>query len=285
MLNWWESIILGVVEGVTEFLPVSSTGHLTIVEKLMGKPIDDPSLTAYTAIIQIGAILASVIYFRTDIWRIITGWFAGVADKGKRGADYNMGWAVIAGTFVTGTIAFLGKDLITGPLRSLWVVAIGLVLWSIAMWLGDRHTAKLRDDQKATLDDITWKDGAILGLVQCLSLAPGVSRSGATIVGGLFKGLDRLAATKLSFYLGIPALIAAGLYEAVSTAPEISAAGGVGWTATLIGMVVSFIVAYASIAWLLKFVASNTFTSFVIYRLALAAVIVVLLVGNVISAT
>ena len=282
MLNWWESVLLGIVEGVTEFLPVSSTGHLTIDEKLMNKPIDDPSLTAFTAIIQMGAILAAVMYFWKDIVRIVVGWFAGVREASKRGPDYNMGWAVIVGTLITGVIGFLGKDLITGAFRSLWVVVGGLILWSIAMYLGDRHSANTPDAEKGGLEQITWKDGAILGLVQCLALVPGVSRSGATIVGGLFKGLDRLAATKLSFYLGIPALLAAGAFEMVTVAPEISA--GVGWSMTLLATVVSFIVAYASIAWLLKFVASNNFTSFVVYRLALAAVIVMLLVGKVITA-
>lgn len=282
MLNWWESVILGIVEGVTEFLPVSSTGHLTIVEKLMNKPIDDPGLTAFTAIIQTGAILAAVLYFWKDIVRIVVAWFGGLTNASKRGADYNMGWAVIVGTFITGVIGFLGKDLITGAFRSLWVVAAGLLVWSVAMFLGDRHAAKTPDDRKTGLEQITWKDGAILGLMQCLALVPGVSRSGATIVGGLFKGMDRVAATKLSFYLGIPALLASGAFEAVSATGDISS--GVGWSMTLLATVVSFIVAYASIAWLLKFLASNTFTSFVVYRIGLAAVIVMLLVGKVITA-
>lgn len=282
MLNWWESIILGVVEGVTEFLPVSSTGHLTIVEKLMNKPIDDPGLTAFTAIIQSGAILAAVLYFWKDIARIAGAWIAGATNKDKRGADYNMGWAVIVGTLITGVIGFLGKDLITGAFRSLWFVAGGLLLWSVAMFLGDRHEQNTAGEQKVGLDEITWKDGAILGLVQCLSLVPGVSRSGATIVGGLFKGLDRVAATKLSFYLGIPALLAAGLFEVITEAPHVSQ--GVGWGMTLLATVVSFVVAYASIAWLLRFVATNNFTAFVIYRIGLAAVIIMLLVGNVITA-
>lgn len=281
-MTWWQSVILGIVEGVTEFLPVSSTGHLTITEKLMGMAIDDPGITAYTAIIQIGAILAAVIYFWKDIARIAVAFIKGLGNKQARDADYNMGWAVVVGTVITAGVALLGKDLITGALRSMWVVAAGLILWSIAMYLGDRHSAKLTEGQKRGLETITWKDGAILGAVQCLSLVPGVSRSGATITGGLFSGLDRLAATKLSFYLGIPALVAAGCYEAASEFSHVSET--IGWGVTGIGMVVSFFVAYASIAWLLKFVASNTFTSFVIYRVVVGLAIIGLLAGGVITA-
>lgn len=283
MLSWLDAIILGVVEGVTEFLPVSSTGHLTIVEKLMGKQIDDPGLTAFTAIIQVGAIFAAILYFWKDIVRIVAGWFKGLRNADERGADYNMGWAVIVGTAITGVIGFACKDLITGPLRSMWVVAAGLILWSAAMWWGDKVEASRPSRAKSSLDEITWKDGAILGLMQCLALIPGVSRSGATIVGGLgIAKLDRLAATKLSFYLGIPALCAAGLFEAVSEASHVSAT--VGWGVTAIGIIVSFVVAYASIAWLLKFVASNSFTSFVIYRVIAGLAIIGLLVAGVITA-
>lgn len=281
-MTWWESIILGIVEGVTEFLPVSSTGHLTIVEKLMGMPIEDPGITAYTAIIQIGAILAAVIYFWGDIVRIVKAWFAGLRNESRRDGDYNMGWAVIVGTVITAGVALLGENLITGALRSMWVVATGLIVWSFAMFAADRYSAKLDDSKKRSLDSITWKDGALLGLVQCFSLAPGVSRSGATIVGGLFSGLDRLAATKLSFYLGIPALTAAGIYQALTEGPQVGQT--VGWGITILGMVVSFVVAYASIAWLLKFVASNTFTSFVIYRIVVGLAIIGLLLGGVITA-
>ena len=186
-------------------------------------------------------------------------WFAGLRQESRRDADYNMGWAVIVGTVITAGVALLGENLITGALRSMWVVAIGLIVWSVAMFAADRYSARLDDSRKRSLDSITWKDGALLGLVQCISLAPGVSRSGATIVGGLFSGLDRVAATKLSFYLGIPALTAAGIFQAATEF-------------------------YASIAWLLKFVATNTFTSFVVYRVVVGVAIIGLLLGGVITA-
>ena len=278
MLEWWESVLLGIVEGVTEFLPISSTGHLTVVEKLMGLPIDDPSVTAYTAIIQIGAMIASIVYFWSDIVRIATAWFAGLADKARRGPDFHLGWAVIAGFSVTAVVALLLKDLIEGPLRSLWFIVGGLILWSVAMFVGDRVGKQQRGE-----DSITWKDGVILGLIQCLSLVPGVSRSGATITGGLFLGIDRVTATRMSFFLGIPTLVAAGTFQAVTSASDIAAPGGIGWVATVLGIVVSFVVAYASIAWLLKFIATNDFTAFVIYRVILGVVIAGLLLTNVIQ--
>lgn len=187
-----------------------------------------------------------------------------------------MGWAVIAGVAVTGIIAFALKDIVRGPLRSLWFVVGGLLVWSIVMFCADKFGKQDRGE-----DSITWKDGALLGLIQCFSLIPGVSRSGATISGALFLGIDRLTATRMSFFLGIPTLVAAGGLQAVTQASAITA--GVGWGATVIGLIVSFVVAYASIAWLLKFVATNDFTAFIIYRIVVGLVIGGLLLGNVIT--
>lgn len=278
MVEWWQSVLLGIVEGVTEFLPVSSTGHLTVTEKLLGLTIDDPSVTAYTAIIQIGAMVASVIYFWSDIVRIATGWFTGLARADKRGSDYHLGWAVIVGFAVTSVIGLAFKDVIEGPLRSLWFVVGGLVAWSVVMFAGDRLGKQARGE-----GSITWKDGLLLGLFQSVALIPGISRSGATISGALLMGIDRVAATRMSFFLGIPTLIAAGLLQAVTAAPEIGAPGGVGWLATIIGIIVSFVVAYASIAWLLKFVATNDFTVFVVYRIVFAGLVATLLVTGLVT--
>lgn len=278
MISWWQSVLLGIVEGITEFLPISSTGHLTVTEKLMGVAIDDPSVTAYTAIIQVGAMIASIIYFWGDIVRFATAWFKGLRDAGARNSDYRMGWAIIAGFIPTAVIALLAESLITGVLRSLWAVVIGLIVWSVVMFLGDRLGKQNRGE-----DSITVRDGLILGTLQSLALVPGVSRSGATITGGLLLGLDRVAATRMSFFLGIPTLVASGLYQAVKEAKHV--ADGVGWASTAIGTVVSGVVAYASIAWLLRFVSKNNFTGFIIYRIALALVIIALLVTQTISAT
>ncbi len=279
MLEWWQSIILGIVEGVTEFLPVSSTGHLTVTEKLMGMRIDDPTVTAYTAIIQVGAMAAAVVYFWGDIARITVAWLAGLrSSDARQNPDYQMGWAVFAGFFITAVVALALKDLVEGPFRSLWFVVGGLLAWSVVMFAGDRWGSQRRGEAS-----ITWKDGALLGLIQVVSLVPGVSRSGATISGALLMGIDRVTATRMSFFLGIPTLVAAGGLQAVQEASEIGGAGGVGWPATIIGIAVSFVVAYASIAWLLKWISTNDFTVFVVYRIVLGLVVAGLLVTGVIT--
>lgn len=278
-MEWWQSVILGIVEGVTEFLPISSTGHLTVAEKLMGMQIDDPGVTAYTAIIQVGAMIASIVYFWSDIVRIATAWFSGLRGaEARKNPDYQMGWAVIGGFGVTAVIALLLKKWVEGPFRSLWVVAMGLALWSIVMFLGDRLGKQTRGEKSVTV-----KDGLLLGAIQAFALVPGVSRSGATISGAMLMGIDRVTATRLSFFLGIPTLVAAGGFEAVTAASHVG--DTVGWVPTLIGLVISFVVAYASIAWLLKFVATNDFSGFVIYRSVAAVVIALLLAFGVVTAT
>lgn len=277
-MDWLHAIILGIVEGVTEFLPISSTGHLTIVEKLLGYQIDDPGLTAFTAVIQIGAILAAVIYFWKDIVRLATGWFRGVANAVHRDdPDYRMGWNVIIGSVPIAVVGLALQDVIEGPFRSLWVVVGGLIGWSVVLWLADRRGTLSRGE-----DSVTWQDALVIGSVQSFALIPGVSRSGATISAALLRGIDRVTATRLSFFFGIPALAAAGAMQAVTQAGNI--ASTVGWGPVVVGAVVSFVVGYASIAWLLRFVASNTFTGFVVYRVALGLLIAGLLVAGVVEA-
>jgi undecaprenyl-diphosphatase len=273
-----EAILLGIIEGVTEFLPVSSTAHLTIAENLLGFSVKDADIVAFTAIIQIGAIVAALLYFRKDIWRIVSGWLKGLFARGERGADYRFGWAVIIGSIPIAVIGLAFKDQIENGVRSLWLVAAALIIWSGVMWLADRTARQNRHEK-----DTTWRDTFIIGLTQCLALIPGVSRSGATISAGLFRGLDRVAVTRLSFFLAIPALLAAGLLEAASRWDQVSQ--GVGWTATLVATGVSFVVAYASIAWLLNFVAKHSFNVFVIYRVALGVLLIILLAAGTISAT
>jgi undecaprenyl-diphosphatase len=278
-LQIWEAIVLGVVEGVTEFLPVSSTGHLTITEKLMDIPIDDKGVTAFTAVIQVGAILAAVIYFRNDIIRFITGLFRGLRSaEARRHPDWTMAINVIVGSVPIAIIGLAFKDLIEGALRSLWFVAGALVVWSLVMILSEYFGRQKRGEAEAT-----WKDALIIGLVQCIALVPGVSRSGATISGGLLRNFDRVTATRLSFFLGIPALAAAGILEGVQRAKEIGET--VGWVPTAVGTGVSFVIAYVSIAWLLKYVAGHTFAAFVYYRVAVGGIIIALLWTGAITAT
>jgi undecaprenyl-diphosphatase len=279
-VNLIQALILGIVEGITEFLPISSTGHLTIAEKLMGFSITSPDITAFTAIIQVGAIFATLLYFRQDIIRIVVAWVRGVFSKEKRSdVDYRFGWAVIIGSLPIGIIGILFKDQIQTTLRSLWFVGFALLLWSVVMWMADQLSRQTRK----TEDTANWRDTVIIGIVQCLAFVPGVSRSGATISAGLFRGFDRVAATKLSFFLAIPALLAAGALQAVSQSSNISS--GVGWGPTIVATVVSFIVAYISIAWLLKFIAKHNFSLFIGYRIALGVVLIVLLVTHTITAT
>ena len=277
-MNFWQAVLLGVVEGITEFLPVSSTGHLTIVEKLLGLSVDDRGVTAFTAVIQVGAILGSIVYFRSDIIRLAVAWFRGLTNAGARQErDYKMAWLVIAGSIPIGIVGFLARDLITGPLRSLWFVVGGLVVWSVVMVLAERFGRQDRTEESLTL-----KDSLVVGFFQCIALVPGVSRSGATISAGLFRGLDRVSATRLAFFLAIPALTAAGVFEAVGSAGDISAS--VGWGPTIVATVVSLVVALAAIAWLLRIVAKFPITVFVAYRLVLAAVVAVLLLTGVLEA-
>lgn len=273
----WHAILLGIVEGITEFLPISSTGHLTIVEKLLGYHINSQSITAFTAIIQIGSILAALVYFRRDIIRILRGWIVGLKDTNQRNVDYKLGWAVIVGTIPIAAIGFLMKHVVETVFRSLWWVAGALILFSIVMFIADRIGKEGKREK-----DIKISDSVFIGFMQCLALIPGVSRSGSTISAALFKGYNRESATRLSFYVGIPALLAAGAYEALSQYKNISF--GVGWTATIVATIVAFIVAYGAIAWLLKYVAKNNFSIFIWYRLIVGFTVGALIYFGILSA-
>jgi undecaprenyl-diphosphatase len=275
-MDYLDAVILGIVEGLTEFLPISSTGHLTIAEKVLGLDVDDPAVTAYTAVIQMGAILAVVVYFARDIWRIATAWFRGLFNAEWRGhRDHRMGWYVIVGSIPVGIAGLLFKDVITGGLRSLWVVGIALIAWSAVMWLAERVATQKRSEKQMTM-----RDAVLIGCIQVVSLVPGVSRSGATISGGLFLGLDRVAATRISFFLSIPALLAAGIYELPDALD-----GSIPIGPMVVGTVVAFAVAYATVAWLLRFVADHSIVWFVPYRVALGTIILVMLSTGLMSPT
>ena len=271
-----DSLVLGVVEGLTEFLPVSSTGHLTIVEKALGLPIDDKGVTAFTAIIQTGAIAAVLLFFFKDIVRIVSAWVRGLFHAEVRGTfDYRFAWFVIWGSLPIAVIGFLARDLVSGSLRSLWVVALALIGWSAVMVYAEAKARQARHEQQTTLSDVL-----VIGFVQCIALVPGVSRSGATISAGLLRGLDRVAATRLSFFLAIPALVGAGLFELKDAVKESVPVGSL-----VVGTVVSFVVAYLTIAWLLRFVVGHKITLFVPYRVALGVILVALLASGVVQPT
>jgi len=274
-IDVWQAALLGVVEGLTEFLPVSSTGHLKIVEGLLGIDVGDAGVVGFTAVIQVGAIAAVLAYFRRDIVRFATAWVRGLLSPGSRQErDYRFAWWVIWATVPIVVVGLVAKPLISGPLASLWVVAASLVVGSALLWVADRVGRRSRDESQVTLSDAMSVGGSqILAL-----LFAGFSRSGATTSVGLLRGLDRVAATRLSFFLSIPALTGAGLYELKD-----ALSGATGAAALVVGTVVSFVVAYAAIAWLLRFVSRHTFTGFVVYRLVVAAALVVLLTTGVVA--
>ncbi|MEU8845389.1 undecaprenyl-diphosphate phosphatase [Streptomyces sp. NPDC048564] len=271
-----QAFVLGAIEGVTEFLPVSSTGHLKIAEGLMGIPVDDDAVIGFSAVIQVGAIAAVLVYFFKDIVRIVSAWLRGLRDKEERyHHDYQFAWWVICATIPIIVVGLAAKPLIKGPLASLWVVAGSLIVGSGVMWAADRMGRHKRGE-----DDTSFKDAMLVGSSQILALLfPGFSRSGATMSTALMLDLDRVAATRLSFFLGIPALTGAGVYEL----KDALGTTGTGVLPLAVGTVVSFVVAYASIAWLLKFVAKHSFDAFVIYRVVVGLLLFGLLGAGVIN--
>ncbi|MEU0247654.1 undecaprenyl-diphosphate phosphatase [Streptomyces sp. NPDC006235] len=270
-----QAVVLGAVEGVTEFLPVSSTGHLKIVEGLMGIPVGDSAVVGFSAVIQVGAIAAVLVYFFKDIVRIVSAWGRGLRDREERyHHDYKFAWWVICATIPIVAVGLAAKPLIEGPLASLWVVAGSLIAGSGVMWAADQMGRHKRGE-----DDTSFKDAMLVGSSQILALLfPGFSRSGATMSTALILDLDRVAATRLSFFLGIPALTGAGLYELKDALGT-----GVGAAPLAVGTIVSFVVAYGSIAWLLKFVAKHSFNAFVIYRIVVGVLLFGLLGAGVLT--
>ena len=260
-----QAVVLGVVEGLTEFLPVSSTGHLKIAEGLMKIPVENNAVVGFSAVIQVGAIVACLLYFIKDIVRIVGAWFRGLVNRQERyHHDYKFAWWVIFATIPVGIVGVAAKPLIDGPLASLWVVAGSLILGSGVMWAADQMGRHKRGE-----DDTSFKDAMWVGCSQILALLfPGFSRSGATMSTALVLDLDRVAATRLSFFLGIPALIGAGVFELKD-----ALGAGVGVAPLAVGTIVSFVVAYASIAWLMRFVASHSLNSFVIYRIIIGVLL------------
>lgn len=274
-MTWLQVIVLSLVQGLTEFLPVSSSGHLRIVSTLFW---GQDAGASFTAVIQLGTELAVIVYFAGMIWQILKGWCVGLVHKDQRGQDYRMGWMVIVGSIPIGILGVLGKDLIRDNLRNLWITASMLVLFSFVFILAERVGKKTRG-----FDELTMRDAIVMGLCQCLALIPGVSRSGGTISGGLFLGLDREVATRFSFLLAIPAVMASGLFslgDAFGPTVGQSATGA----QLLVGTLIAFVAGYASIAWLLKFVGSHSFEWFAAYRIPVGLIVMLLLGLGVLAA-
>ena len=273
-LSWLQAIILGMSQGLTEFLPISSTAHTLIVSRLLGWP--DPG-AAFTAVTQVGTELAVVIYFRNDIARILKAWFASLTKADQRSnPDAKMGWYVIIGTIPIGIAGLAFKSSIETTARNLWLVAGSLIVMGILLGLADRYAKHTKSEV-----DLNTKNAILFGLGQALALIPGVSRSGATITAGLAMGFKRDVAARYSFLLAIPAVFA----SAALTAGDIASDDFVNWPATIVATVVAFVVGYFVIAGLMKYLQTRTFLPFVIYRIALGTLLLVLLATGVLSAT
>ncbi|MEU5954274.1 undecaprenyl-diphosphate phosphatase [Streptomyces sp. NPDC047525] len=283
-MSWLESFILGLVQGLTEFLPISSSAHLRLTAAFAGW--HDPG-AAFTAITQIGTEAAVLIYFRKDIARIISAWFGSLFGKVPRSDhDAQMGWLVIVGSIPIGVLGVTFKDQIEGPFRDLRLIATTLIVMGIVLGIADRLAA--RDEtggkhravkERKSLKELGVRDGLIFGICQAMALIPGVSRSGATISGGLLMGYTREAAARYSFLLAIPAVLASGAFE-LKDAGE---GGHVSWGPTIFATIIAFIVGYAVIAWFMKFITTKSFMPFVYYRILLGIVLFALVGAGALS--
>jgi undecaprenyl-diphosphatase len=277
-MSWWQVIFLAVLQGLTEFLPISSSGHLAIASRVF---FADDAGASFTAVTQLGTELAVLVYFARDIWRIAKAWVDGIVVKAHRkNADYRMGWYVIIGTIPICVLGLLFKDEIRSGVRNLWIIAIALVVFS-AVIAAAEHAGR----QTRHAEQLRWPDAVTVGLAQCLALVPGVSRSGATISAGLFLGLDRELAARFGFLLAIPAVFASGLFSL----PDAFAPVREGMSATgaqlLVAIAIAFVVGLSAIAWLLRFLVHHSMYWFVGYRVVLGVVVMALLGTGVVAAT
>jgi undecaprenyl-diphosphatase len=276
-MGWFEAVVLGVVQGLTEFLPISSSAHLRIVGEAFGW--QDPG-AAFTAITQIGTEAAVVLYFRHDIWRIITAWLGSLAGRRKSDPDARMGWLIIIGSIPIIVLGLLLKDHIETTFRDLRIIAVALILFSLVLYWADRVGAKKRE-----LGDLTMGHGITFGLAQAMALIPGVSRSGGTITAGLFLGYTRAAAARYSFLLAIPAVLGSGFYEAYGALKGDAKGAPIDWAPTILATVIAFGVGLSVIAWLLRYLNKGSFAPFVVYRVLLGVLVLLLVQTGVLNAT
>lgn len=283
-MNAWEAVLLGLVQGLTEFLPISSSAHLRIVGELIGS--SDPG-AAFTAITQIGTEAAVLLYFRRDIVTICRAWWRAIS--GKDGSDIRsrfgahdpharMAWFITLGSIPIGVLGLLFQDVIETSLRNLYITAFTLAFFGLLLGWADRIGRKSRP-----VEDLTVGRAIAFGFAQALALIPGVSRSGGTITAGLLMGFTREAAARYSFLLAIPAVLASGLFQLVKSVSEPALPGAPGAAATLVATLIAFVVGYFVIIIFLKIISTFSYKPFVIYRLGLAALVVLLLATNVLS--
>ena len=267
-----QAIVLGFVQGLTEFLPVSSSGHLRIVPAMLGW--EDPG-AAFTAVIQLGTMAAVLVYFRRDLWNIATAWLRELRlPYRRRSHEANLGWFIILGTIPIAIVGFIFSDQIESGARDLYLIGSALILFSLVMLAAERYGSHRRE-----LAELNGRDGIFIGFAQALALVPGVSRSGATISAGLFRDFDRAAAARYSFLLSVPAVVLSGLFELRDVGDGDSASAA----ATVIATLVAFVTGYAAIAWLLRYLANHTLAVFVAYRIPLGILVIALAASGAIS--
>jgi len=273
-------MFLGALQGLTEFLPISSSAHIRIAGALFGTT-EDPG-ARFTAITQIGTELAVLIFFRNDIKQIISAWFRQITKRpalsSSEKSDARMGWLIIIGSLPIAVLGYLGKDVIRNDFRSLWLIASTLIIFGVILGIADKYGNSNHD-----LSNLSVRDGLLYGFAQSLALIPGVSRSGATIAMGRFLGYSRQAALRYSFLLALPAVFGSGFYELKGAIAEGGDTGTFTITETLAATAIAFVIGYAVIAWLLKFVSTRSFAPFIIYRVGLGSLLLVLLSTGVIS--
>ncbi|MGB0120046.1 MAG: undecaprenyl-diphosphate phosphatase [Solirubrobacterales bacterium] len=274
-MDLFQSIIYGLLQGLTEFLPISSSGHLLIFPALVGW--EDPG-AAFTAVIQLGTEAAVLIYFRHDLWNIATTWLRSLRDASLR-SDINarMGWYLISATIPISILGLAFSHQIETAARNLYLVGAMLIIFGIVLGVADNIGSRKRH-----VENLSFRDGVLIGFAQSLALIPGVSRSGATISAGLFLGLDRAAAARFSFLLAIPAVVLSGFYELTKILSGEEAVG-VPFINVAVATVVAFVVGYAVIAWFLRYLSNNSFALFVGYRLVLGTGVLVLAAAGLIS--
>jgi undecaprenyl-diphosphatase len=275
-VSWIEVIVLGLVQGLTEFLPVSSSAHLRITSAIF---FEEDAGASFTAVTQLGTETAVLIYFAKDIWRITKAWIAGIRDRSVRQSlDYRMAWYVIIGSIPIGILGYVFKDQIRTAARNLWLVATVLIVFSFVIALAEYWGRQAR-----RIEEFRLRDGVIMGFAQAMALVPGVSRSGATLSVGLFLNLTREAAARYSFLLAIPAVVMSGVFSLSDVFEHGDRAPSV--AQMVVATVIAFAVGYAAIAWLLRFVAHHTLYAFVLYRVAVGALVLCLLVTGTVTAT
>jgi undecaprenyl-diphosphatase len=276
-MSWGQVVALSVVQGLTEFLPVSSSGHLNIVSRIF---FSADAGASFTAVSQLGTEAAVLVYFARDIVRILRAWFNGLFVRSHRNADYRLGWYVIIGTIPICVLGLLFKEVIRSEVRNLWVVATAMVAFSAVIALAEYIGRRNRD-----IEQLNWRDAVVVGSAQCLALVPGVSRSGSTISAGLFLGLERELAARFGFLLAIPAVFASGLFSLPDAFRPVTEGMSATGPQLLVSIVIAFIIGLAAVTWFLRFLVRHSMFWFVGYRVIVGTAVLILLATGTVAAT